>query len=440
MKSVKSFALVTLFVMVQTGYSQWVHWDQNQSDIRLTLDKIGVDINSKQGMSLIPIFKVSQSHIHDYLDIVGADFKSTLDSVKIIPPIDAQGELSYGYFFKLHQKNLWEPNRIPFVIENGAFWYRKKHTRMWLDRNHDLNFQNETPDTFFFGKSKGYIWLNFDTLKSSGIKAEAFPSEKFYRFSELNDKSIQEMSNGRMFLGTASSLRIEKANIRYNQLLFGSDTLALGILDVNSNGIFGDAHIDRWVLSIGGSHATNQHEFTLSKKSSFAWMGYGYEITWDTNQQSVFMKPIKGGFKGANSLIIGDPMPCFKFCVAEINKKRESSHKLQKKPTVFVVWSAENLNFIRDSADLHSLIRNTSDSLQWVFLNFGGSGKYVSQYNKRYDIAVKQGFCNSSIATKLKFQQLPQYFFWDEKRQLQGTFSNIRDVIDHIKKSSERTN
>ena len=67
-----------------------------------------------------------------------------------------------------------------------------------------------------------------------------------------------------------------------------------------------------------------------------------------------------------------------------------------------------------------------------MFLNFGGSGKYVSYYNRRYDINVIQGFCNSSIAEKLRLQQIPQFLFWDERKHLIFNSNNVGDLHRHI--------
>ncbi len=412
---------------------------QKDSSVSIPLDKWGIDVISKQGMSMIPIFEVKNSTIHDYLDIVGADFKSKLDSIRIIPPADALGSLSYGYFFQLHNQNTWEPNRLPFLIENGTFWHRKKYTRIWLDRNHDLNFDNDRPDTFVYGVGKGVFRFIDGYQQSSGVKAQVFPSERFSRFASLNDLSIEEMSNGRRFLGTGNSLKIEKINTIYNHIRLGRDTFALGLMDVNSNGKFGDFALDKWILSKGSdSLMTHELEIPVNGKAYLVWMGNAYKIEWNQTQGLATLIPTIDKIKNAPSLLLGDKLPCFKYCSTNPNQKRESSLKKYQKKQVWVVWSAENNQFMRDSAKLHEICRNTSDAKKWLFLNFGGSGKYVLQYNKRYDLGVNHGFCNSRIAKKLKLQQLPQYFVWDENQRLIWTGSNVLDLEEILLKQELR--
>jgi hypothetical protein len=252
----------------------------------------------------------------------------------------------------------------------------------------------------------------------------------------MNDLSIREMSGPRVFLGTESSFKVERINIRYAPFLFRRDTLAIGILDANSNGVFGDKGIDKWVVSDQYYPAiSTQYMVPMVDNSEFAWMGYAYGLTLDTAgwvANSLSLTPVLKPKKNHKSLLNGAKMPAFKFCVAQKNGKRKRARNLEAKTSVCVIWSADNAGYIADSAQLHALSRAHASEANWVFLNFGGSGKYVSYYNRRYDVAVLHGFCNSSIADKLKLQSLPQYLVWNERKRLLFNTSNVDDLSEYV--------
>jgi hypothetical protein len=126
--------------------------------------------------------------------------------------------------------------------------------------------------------------------------------------------------------------------------------------------------------------------------------------------------------------LIGEKLPKFKFCLIEGKYQpgklkenpvhRRSIRTFKGKYTYIVVWNADNPNYINDSAELHDLSRNLPDSIQIVCLNHGGGGRYVYQYNKRYETQFIQGFCSSEVAETLKLQTMPQYFLIDPKQRL----------------------
>ena len=408
---------------------------QRDNILTAPLSKVGMDAASRSGMGLIPLFVVQGNWIHENLDLAGADYLRMPDSVKIIPPVH-QGALSYGYFFQQHNASEWEPSRLLFVIENGARWNRAAVSRVWVDRNHNLDFSDDKPDTLFKGQMRQTLWFSANNEKASGVNIQVFPTHKFYKFSQMNDLSIREMSGPRVFLGTESSFKVERINIRYAPFLFRRDTLAIGILDANSNGVFGDKGIDKWVVSDEYYPAiSTQYTLPMVDNSEFAWMGYAYRLTLDTAgwvANSLSLTPVLKPKKNHKSLLNGSKMPAFKFCVAQKNGKRKRARNLEAKTSVFVIWSADNAGYIADSAQLHALSRAHASEANWVFLNFGGSGKYVSYYNRRYDVAVLHGFCNSSIADKLKLQSLPQYLVWNERKRLLFNTSNVDDLREYV--------
>ena len=408
---------------------------QSDYTVQASLDSIGTDLASKSSMGLVPLFALNGDWVHGYLDLAGADYNQSVDSIQIKLP-EHDGDLSYGYFFQHHESSVWEPKRILFLIEGGHYWHRKLSVRIWLDRNHNLDFTDEKPEILVKGRSKGPISFSDEIGLSSGVRIRVFPENKFYRFSKMNDVSIGEMQGNRNFIGTRNSLKAERVNIRYAPFLFRSDTLLIGVLDANSNGKFNDAGIDQWLISPGSSNTlSSQNKVAVGKDANFAWLGYAFSLSFDSTSNlsnRITLVPRLKCDKTQKSLLNGSVLPRFKFCTAEKNQRRLNSRKIGDKKTLLVIWSAENQDFIRDSSYIHELSRKYNNEINWVFLNFGGSGKYVSYYNRRYDINVIQGFCNSSIAEKLRLQQIPQFLFWDERKHLIFNSNNVGDLHRHI--------
>lgn len=434
----KAFLRLILLVYPFLGkesFGQLPQLAQRENILSMPLNRVGMDAASRGSMGLIPLFSVRENWIHENLDLAGADYQRMPDSVKIIPPVHL-GNLSYGYFFQQHESSVWEPNRLLFVVENGTHWSRSAVSRIWVDRNHNLDFTDDKPDTLYKGQMRQTLWFSAHSEHASGVNIQVFPTNRFYKFSQMNDMSVREMAGPRVFLGTESSLKVERINIRYAPFLFRRDTLAIGILDVNSNGVFGDKGIDQWVISdVYNPAISTQYTVPVQSSSEFAWMGYAYRLTQDSARAGsnyLSLTPVLKPSKHHKSLLNDSKIPAFKFCVAQKNGQRKHARKLGNKTSVWVIWSAENANYNADSTSLHDLSRQYASTANWLFLNFGGSGKYVSYYNRRYDLSVLHGFCNSRIADKLKLQSLPQYLVWSERKRLLFNTSNVDDLREYL--------
>ncbi len=441
MKPTLRLSLIVVALISNRIYAQIPNLVPLQAPVSCSLDSIGVDLSSRSSMGLVPLFEVRNNWIHSYLDMAGADFSVSADSIKIIPP-EHRGNLSYGYLFQFHNESKWEPKRLLFVIENGTFWHRNRKTRIWFDRNHDLDFTHEQADTLYMGKANSPLWFHKNKQFTSGVAMDVFPQHKFYRFSQMNNDAMKLMAGPRTYIGTGNSLKVERINIRYSLLKFRKDTLSIGILDANSNGLFNDFGIDQWLISPGASNVlSTQYTVPVTPNSEFAWMGRAFRLTLDSTQTTsdyqMLIAPLDEASCSDKSLLLGEKIPRFKFCTTDKKNRRKSSKKLEKKTTVFVIWSADNKDFIKDSARLHKTCRDSRENVNWVFLNFGGSGKYVSYYNRRYDLNVVQGFCNSVIGAKLKLQHLPQYMVWDNRKKLifnTYNISELQETIENIQK------
>ena len=306
-------------------YGQIPQLAQSSNVLYAPLDSIGTDLASKSSMDLVPLFELKNNWVHSYLDLAGADYNEIADSIQIKVPEHA-GVLSYGYFFQHHQSSKWEPKRILFIIEKGPFWHRQLSARIWLDRNHNLDFTDEIPEELTKGRSSRPISFSEGNQLTSGVNIQVFPESKFYRFSKMNDISINEMQGNRKFIGTGNSLKVDRINIRYAPFKFRSDTLLVGILDANSNGDFNDIGIDQWLISPSANPIlSTKDKVAVGTNSEFAWMGYAYKLALDSTAGiigGVSLIPSLKPKRAHKSLLNGAKMPRFRFCIAQKNTKK----------------------------------------------------------------------------------------------------------------------
>jgi hypothetical protein len=212
-----------------------------------------------------------------------------------------------------------------------------------------------------------------------------------------------------------------------------NDTLYWAVKDVNLNGLYNDIGIDKVIVGNNRGDFSSSNAWDYRPGLIVDWLGQAQLIEkvqqgkngiWEISHRKI--KNV--GIKGSRSLLIGEKLPKFKFCLIEGKYQpgklkenpvhRRSIRDFKGKYTYIVVWNADNPNYINDSAELHNLSRNLPDSVRIVCLNHGGGGRYVYQYNKRYETQFIQGFCSSEVAEKLKLQTMPQYFLIDPRQRL----------------------
>jgi len=249
-------------------------------------------------------------------------------------------------------------------------------------------------------------------------------------------------------------------------LLIQGDTIYIGVKDVNSNGSFQDPNMDRVVLSHSIQRFELDNSKPLSNNLTLNWLGKSFRLQSITTENQLLIdydpsyRPSRKEMKSANSLLVGQKLPRFKFCLAikkqtKFTKKRkkirrykpqvglfQNAHSramwpernnLDSMQTLVVVWNAFDQQWDKDSSLVHQCARlpkNRVSNLQVIMLNFGGSGKYVHRYNQRYELNnAIQGFCSASLARKLKIQTMPQYFLLDSRFNILEINPNLQTIL-----------
>jgi len=416
-----------------------------------SLDQRGSDNEINHLIDVLPLFTLKNDSIIQPIDL-SADYSGmNLNAWKIITSKDSLTPgINHGYGFVPHHHGVGlVPTHTLILVENPENM-RFRATKIWVDLNHNFDLTDDGPVQWYFPMKLTLPKLNdgdrvfsqslilLDTTQNGmAVGFNQFMPGELRSVQKMYDDAIALVCGSREYLGCNVSFRQHRKAVWFGGEKINNsiqnDTLYWAVKDVNLNGLYNDIGIDKVIVG------NNRGEFSSSNAWDYRpglivdWLGQAQLIE-NVNQNkdgiwAISHRKIKNvGIKGSRSLLIGEKLPKFKFCLIEGKYQpgklkenpvhRRSIRTFKGKYTYVVVWNADNPNYINDSAELHDLSRNLPDSIQIVCLNHGGGGRYVYQYNKRYETQFIQGFCSSEVAEKLKLQTMPQYFLIDPKQRL----------------------
>jgi len=416
-----------------------------------SLDQRGSDNEINHLIDVLPLFTLKNDSIIQPIDL-SADYTGmNLNAWKIITLKDSLTPgINHGYGFIPHHHGVGlVPTHTLILVDNPGNM-RFRATKIWVDLNHNFDLTDDGPAQWYFPIKLTLPKLNdgdrvfsqslilLDTTQNGmAVGFNQFMPGELRSVQKMYDDAIALVCGRREYLGCNVSFRQHRKAVWFGGEKINNsiqnDTLYWAVKDVNLNGLYNDIGIDKVIVG------NNRGEFSSSNAWDYRpglivdWLGQAQLIE-NVNQSkdgiwAISHRKIKNvGIKGSRSLLIGEKLPKFKFCLIEGKYQpgklkenpvhRRSIRNFKGKYTYIVVWNADNPNYIKDSAELHDLSRNLPDSIQIVCLNHGGGGRYVYQYNKRYETQFIQGFCSSEVAEKLKLQTMPQYFMVDPKQRL----------------------
>ena len=420
----------------------------------VSLKNRGLDNEMTHLLDVLPLFLLQTDSVIQPIDMSSDYPGMSLNSYQIILPsaliaINADSTqgfkkklvwpgLAYGFANHNHGKGLFPNHTLILVEKTPTMRYRK--TRVWVDMNHNLDLTDD-PIQYYIPSAVGFSTklipneinlLRLDSLNFGvSLQLGYFQGNEFKSYQKLYADAVNLVKGNRSFLGVASSFRQRRLNVICGSSVVAGDTINWALKDVNLNGEYNDNGIDVVMVSENSGDFNSANAWTLNKDEVVLdWLGQGWKIeplkesNWGLKIIAISNKLVKN----SRSLLIGDKIPNFKFCVIEgeyrMGKLKENPvhrrkiRKFKGKNTLVVVWNADDMNFHKDSAALHALGRNLPENWQIIMLNHGGSGRYVYGYNRRFETKVIQGFCSPQVTELLKLQTMPQTFLLDENQRL----------------------
>ena len=478
--------LIAAFSLWGNAYAQ-----PSKSAVKVALLDRGLDNEIIHLLDVLPLFVLDRDSVVQPIDM-SADYPGmSLRSYPIQLPTElkitavddlqirkfgssVKGGLAYGFANHNHGIGVF-PNHTLILMERPqGMRYRK--TRVWVDLNHNLDLTDDvvqyyTPSSVAFSEKKvpsPDALLKLDTLVS-GVKLQLgfFQAGELRSYQKLYADAVDLVKGNRVFCGVTASFRQRRLNVICGHMVHQQDTLYWALKDVNLNGLYNDLGVDVVMVSNNAAEFNTANAWTLQKGGAVLdWLGQGWKVIPQMNknpkrgssQHAEVNQNAEGGLdaewlisvapignkevKNSRSLLVGDKIPNFKFCVIEgaykVGKLKENPvhrrkiRKFKGKYTLLVVWNADDVNFHKDSAALHALTRNLPDSVQVIMLNHGGSGRYVYGYNRRFETQMIHGFCSPQVTELLKLQTMPQNFLIDPKQRLIDINVSPFELFDRI--------
>lgn len=430
----------------------------NSGAINVKCDARGLDNEMLHLLDVMPLFELSKPSVAQPIDM-SADFPGmTLKYYDVVLPralyladTNAQGQptklksnLVYGFAQHTHGVGAL-PNHTLLVVERPqVLKYRK--SRIWVDVNHNLDLTDDpiqyySPSAVPFSAGEvptSESVINLDNQPwGVALQLGFFAGGELRSYQKLYGDAVNLVKGERNFAGVGNSFRQRRMTVVWGAAVHKQDTLYWGVKDVNLNGSYNDVGVDMVMVSNDKGLFNTANAWKIAKGQTILdWLGQGWSVgvsktpvdlgkpAWELRLEPIARKKVKN----SRSLLLGERIPKFKFCVIEGAYKpgklkenpvhRRSIRRFKGKYTVLLVWNADDTMYLKDSSTYHAIARTLPDSVQMIMLNHGGSGRYVYGYNKRYETQMIHGFCSPLVTEKLKLQTMPQVFLLDPKQRL----------------------
>lgn len=381
------------------------------------------------------VFEFRNDSVSNPLDISGAnpDDKASWYQVKL--PNDINKNYRWGYTWVLDGTSDLEVAKAYTLIAIENPGWTLYPTRIWVDKNHNFDFTDDTI-VYRLTHSNG-VEIPLGT-HDGGYKVylEHFLSSKFRQFELMNDKTVNQLAGNRRFMGTAASLREKRLNVVASNWNNGADSFCLGIKDVNCNGIYNDAGIDVALITNYNGVFDNLQGVVVGDKGTayLEWNNAAYTVQ-GVDPQGKFIKVLRDTTARLKySLNVGDKLPRFAYCTATKPSKHKSIRRLKRKYVYIYVWRDGADAFFKDSADLHALGRINREDFKVLGLNHGASANYVYRYNNYFETQIQHGFSSNDINKKLMVKQIPTGILIDERQRIVAVGITPAQVLRYLPK------
>lgn len=391
--------------------------------IELPLTERAEDGQFNKLVMVTPVFSFTCDSVPNPLDVSAAKPGDPIIWRKVKLPAWTPREngtalrTGYAWVYNGSAPNDFNASHTLIAIVNPGWTYFK--TLIWTDHNNNLDLTDDgAPDTMTGEKP---VTLSLGNGPNPyQVQLEHFPADQFPLYCSINDAELTKVQGKRSFMGTRSSFRERRLNVMAGRWSNGRDSFSIAIKDVNCNGIYNDANID--IALIGDYHAVfNNLQGVLlddNSKAYLEWNNCAYNLKYVDKQGSSVVLERDSAARLKFSLNKGQKMPRFKYCTATKPQKHKSIRRLKGGYTYVYIWRDAAEEFIRDSAELHHLARLQNNDFNVLALNYGGSGRYVFQYNRRYHTTLLQGFSSNTINRDLKIKKIPTGILLDKRQRI----------------------
>ena len=328
-------------------------------------------------------------------------------------------DTGYTYIYFAGADNDRSQSYILTIV--GNYVRSRRDVLFWLDRNNDLDFTNDgPPDTLTYMEHDMVIKMANveDSNAVYAIKLSRFKYNENVQYKRMLDEHYRTHSGNKTFTKVNYSYREQRYNSRMARFKSETDSFAIGLKDMDVNGMYADAGTDQFY--IGSYHSDMQSDLLIELEegvNSFEWNGKRYDMVHIDPAGTYLELRIDSTARIKNQLKLGRSTPDFEY-VNILNDKHMLSEF--KHTEVYLYFWQIDLMSEEDVLYLNKLSKEFEGQLEVVALNHGDKPRNVriEYYYAKYAFPV--AYSTSDIGELYQLQDIPRGYYLGKRCKLKN--------------------
>lgn len=323
-------------------------------------------------------------------------------------------------------------NSILMLVGN----YSTDSPIIWVDYNNNLDF-TDGKDSLIFSKNFVDIIIPNSRSKDLHVTLRLFKpdSTQIARSKKFIEKYITKDQPYAMFYFS------KRINIKVSDFVYKQDSLRIGVVDWNFNGVYNDLGADRIVFGkykgkIKGTDLASG-AIIIDSTNYFQGITKAFEVTKvAADGESVRLKPTLSA-NAKKRITEGESIPKISFTLLS-GKQTEISKFLNDEKLIYLNFWANWCSGCHEEIDVLKKIHSKySDRIQLISLNYNESTEEINAFLDKYNVEWLNGYSTSDINQKLLVYGLPRNILIDSTGTILEMDIHPLILLDRISKKSQ---
>lgn len=339
-----------------------------------------------------------------------------------LPAFTDAGDTAYFFLYSGTVLNSAVKGYVTVIVHHCC---DNKPLQLYIDQNGNQNFRDDGPPvvwTIQEPEKNIALFHPDDTLKVVNYRLSRFNFWGKDAYLGMLDEYYKREEKNRTFAGIRFSFRSQQLNCKATRFTDHQDSVTIGILDANLNGLYNESGIDQIICS-----GYNQRVLSFEQGEQSGAMPVKTQSVLDFNEATYHISHIDsyGRFihvkKEAthiskNGYMPGDKFPALKFN-AWNNRKIKIRRIARKHPVYLHVVQFPYDQFQQDTALFVSLLKQYPD-LRIVWLQYGGRPNNVNIIAQLPNVTWYMGYTQLGLNRNMRITKYPFGILLAPKRRV----------------------
>lgn len=388
----------------------------------------------RKSQAILPMYRFRSDSIEPYTKFgLPPDPSQKWYAIKRMPDMKGIRDTGYTYIYFSGADNDRAQGHLLTLVGN---YYRSKRTIFfWIDRNNDLDFTNDgPPDSLTYGEHELVVTLHHPSVDRArySVKLSRMDFNDNPRYSAMLQEHFRANSGQKQFTHLNFCYREQRYNTRMAQVRIGTDSFAIGLKDMNVDGLYNEAEVD--MLHIGPYGAEIRADDLRywgrsDDERGFEWNRKRYLITRiDPAGDSLFL--VRDSFAELEQVLpIGKSTPNFSY--TNILGEAHELKEFRRKQIYLFFWTRASIS-TEDTLYLGKIQREFGDMVQLITLNHGDDPKKV-RMNYYFDkMTIPVAYSNHRIGRLYHVHDVPRGFYLDKRCVLRHANLKPRTMYEFL--------